>query len=215
MGMAKSTARALAKNRVEERRFSHTDKDDGWPTRYAKDGRRMVNNGYEVINPEPGKGRLQDALRRQRQRVVYLSLIAEDSDATGNKYTRCTWGMCDESGDLWPDPDDHIWPDMFVNEGRIAPRNHGACPMDTRQKEVMERGEVLGNSGGCFYHCRIFQRKHKTPSRDEAIALYDEMIEHKERTEGKLTKEDDPGEDWDRDYDAVRRIQAELLKEHG
>jgi hypothetical protein len=216
MGMAKSTALHLARSRVEQERYSHTVFEGGLSTRYAKDGRVMCQIGPDVINPLPGKGRTQDAMRRQRQRVMHLPLVAEDSNAIGDKYTRCNWGMCDESADLWPDPDDHIWPDMFENNGRVAPRGHGPCPMDVRTDATMDSGEMLGDSSGCFYSCRIFQRKHMTPSRDEAVALYDRMIAYRERTEGRLTKGDDPGEgEWDRDYGAVRRITNELLEKMG
>lgn len=113
-------------------------------------------------------------LRRQRARIeAGLPFEAVDSDAPGDKYTHAAWGLCSEDREAWPDREDHLWPDRF-DRGRVAPkyRDKGQrCPMDTRPVDDPNI-EI-----GCFYNCQIFQRRHPTPDRAEAVRLYDEAIE--------------------------------------
>ena len=55
----------------------------------------------------------------------------------------------------------------FLNEGRIAPlRSHGHCPMQSHKS----------NGNGCFYYCRFFQSKLKTPTREEYLQMIDNII---------------------------------------
>ena len=95
-------------------------------------------------------------------------LTAEDSNEIGNKYTHSSWGLCSDNPDYWPTPELHTVPADFVDRGRVAPLDPGiSCPMRTK-------GE---GRTGCFYSCRIFQRHLKTPTREEAIDLYEKAIE--------------------------------------
>jgi hypothetical protein len=100
-------------------------------------------------------------------------LVAEDSTTVGDKYTRCSWGLCSHERAAWPDADDHLWPDLFLEHGRIAPRYRQPgqrCPMDRR--------EAPDGFQGCFYTCRIFlpQKGEAPMSQEEALRLYDEQI---------------------------------------
>ncbi len=110
------------------------------------------------------------ALYRQRDRIISgLSFDADDSDQIGDKYTHASWGLCSEDKGAWPDAEDHLWPDQFTENGRVAPKyrnEHQPCPMQTK-----------GGGTGCFYSCRIF--KHGTitaKKRIEAIELYEKRI---------------------------------------
>jgi hypothetical protein len=107
-----------------------------------------------------------------------LPLVAEDSDEIGNKYTQATWGMCSREKEQWPDAEDHLWPDQFMSRGRVAPLyrvkpgTEQICPFDRRLVDEKLRAKTHP-SNGCFYTCRIFQRKYgKTPTREEAVELY-------------------------------------------
>lgn len=115
------------------------------------------------------------ALVRLRTRIADgLPLEAWDDVSPGCKDTHCSWGMCTNDPEQWPSAGDHIWPVDFMDRGRIAPRYkevHQKCPMDTRAGKPGERLTC-----GCFYRCRVFQRNEKTPSREEALALFDAQI---------------------------------------
>lgn len=120
--------------------------------------------------------RYHAALVRQRDRIAEgIELEAIDSTTPGDKYTHASWGLCSRDAEAWPDREDHLWPDQF-DRGRVAPlyrERHQRCPMDTRPDGTL----------GCFYDCRILKRKHATPSREEAVALYDAQIEATTRTD--------------------------------
>lgn len=109
------------------------------------------------------------ALHRLKRIVESRKLKSVDSTAPGDKYTECNWGMCSDLKELWPTPELHIWPYDFLNRGRVANIDLGEhlCPMDTR---------TSGGAMGCFHTCRVFQRKHRTPNREQALTLIDEMI---------------------------------------
>lgn len=143
------------------------------------------------INPEFGEGRWQDALRRMRDRIINgLELIAWDDTTPCNKSTHCSWGLCSQDVDQWPDADDHTWPDAFENHNRVAPRDaRGGCPLDKNT------GTPKENRSGCFYRCRVFQGKIIEDSQDEVIQLYNKVIDNRERTHGRLTTADDD-EPW-------------------
>lgn len=162
------------------------------PPTYGQDehGRRLDWAG-KPINPQMGEGRWQDALRRKAQAIADgIDLHAEDSTATGEKYTICSWGMCDESAEQWPDRDDHTWPDSFDEHQRVAPRSApGGCPMDRRT------GTADESRWGCFYHCRIFSKELKRDDRKRVLELYDEAIATRVVAHGCLTKDDDD-EPW-------------------
>jgi hypothetical protein len=96
-----------------------------------------------------------------------LELRAVDSDTIGDKYTHCSWGMCSEDLEQWPDVEDHLFPEEFPE--RISPKYLGPgqkCPMDRR---------TGGEGWGCFYSCRVFQDGLK--DRAVALKLYDEELE--------------------------------------
>ena len=121
--------------------------------------------------------RLLLSLKRMRDRIAAgLNLRYEDSNEVGNKYTTATWGQCSDEKEQWPDKEDHIWPDEFAEQGRVAPlyrdgANGQKCPFDTHPT----------GSDGCFYHCRIFKNRKfndgRLPTRKEALELYDKEIE--------------------------------------
>lgn len=104
-----------------------------------------------------------------------LPLKAEDSTEPGNKYTECNWGLCSEEKEAWPDAADHLWPDQFLKNGRVAPKyrkDTHLCPMDTR--EPSDRKEKL--MIGCFYTCKVFRHGNPRPTREQAIEWYDKRI---------------------------------------
>lgn len=87
-----------------------------------------------------------------RLREIALSdeeLSLEDSNVTGNKYTRCNHGLCaDEFKD---------------DQNGVYYEKHHACPHDARffnidgsKIEPVPTGIVLAN--GCFWSCRAFGR---------------------------------------------------------
>lgn len=114
------------------------------------------------------------ALRRQRERIAKgLPLRAVDDNTPGDKSTTCTWGLCSEEREAWPDAQDHLWPDQFIERGRVAPlylKPKQKCPLDLRDLKDADLN-------GCFFTCRVFQAaKGARPSREEVIHLYDNRI---------------------------------------
>jgi hypothetical protein len=113
------------------------------------------------------------ALERIRALIASgtVPFSAYDDTTPGNKSTACSWGLCSDDKEAWPDADDHLWPDQFTKHDRVAPlyrRPHHRCPFDTRQN--------IGPSGnGCFYTCIHFHNR-VTPTRAMALGLYDEQI---------------------------------------
>ncbi len=102
-------------------------------------------------------------------------LIYYDDTTPGNKHIECSWGLCTDSKEAYPDPEMHLWPDQFTNNGRVAPKyrkKHQMCPFDTRNHST-----VTGS--GCFWTCKIFRRKFKKPeiSKEYALEVYDSLIE--------------------------------------
>jgi hypothetical protein len=118
------------------------------------------------------------ALKRMRSRISEgLKLSGFDDTTIGAKDTQCTWGLCTGDPRQWPEANDHLWPEQFEEHGRVAPRYRVAgqhCPLDAEHRHPEQR------PSGCFYRCRFFQRKHHTPSREQALKLYDEAIERAE-----------------------------------
>lgn len=121
------------------------------------------------------------ALERQRARIADgLELEYWDDTTPGDKDTHCSWGLCSRDKGAWPEAQDHLWPDAFIERGRVAPqyRVHGQlCPFD---RDVNSRGEVRnqGEPMGCFYRCLFFQaqRLGPPPDRKRSLELYDERI---------------------------------------
>ena len=123
---------------------------------------RLSNDSYKKV------------LVRLRDRIANgLELNAKDSTDSGNKYTECTWGLCSDEKQTWPDAKEHLWPDLFLKDGRVAPRyrtTEQLCPMDTREPG----GDEFAMLQGCFYTCKVFSRgKNPLPTREQTIKFYD------------------------------------------
>jgi len=124
----------------------------------VRDGLYLSNHGY--------LGALQRLIAHIEDGHRLISL---DSDSLGDKFTTCSWGLCSESKEIWPDPDMHMWPGDFVKHGRIAPlyrRSRHSCPFDAR-------GDMIQSMNGCFYACGIFQPKRMiTLLHDAGMAVF-------------------------------------------
>jgi len=118
------------------------------------------------------KGRFIAALLRIRAQIKRgLKFEKYDSDEPGAKSTHCSWGLCSENEEQWPNAEDHLWPDKFREHKRVAPKyreDTDECPF------AMPRDTAPGC--GCFYRCRVFQKKYKTPNREQAVELYTATI---------------------------------------
>lgn len=122
------------------------------------------------------KDRYVAAMKRQRLRIAQgLILRAVDDTTPGDKSTTCTWGLCSDEKAAWPDAQDHLWPDQFTKDGRVAPlyrKTNQKCPLDRRDNAV-------DDWNGCFYTCRVF-----SPAKDEkrlndpvqAVIWYDRRL---------------------------------------
>jgi len=126
-------------------------------------------------------------LERQRARIEdSVALEAEDSTTHGDKYTRCTWGLCSDELEVWPE-DTWLFPPFVArspNEQSTArPKYLGDqqfCPFDRKDNRQAEFG-----SGGCFYRCRIFTPKGEPkPDRQQALDLYQIRLKQAEGLEG-------------------------------
>lgn len=112
------------------------------------------------------------ALKRIRALIASgLPLDYDDDTTTGSKHMYCTWGLCSDTKDAWPDPQDYIWPDQ---PWRVAPKNretNHTCPFRQAAPSI----------NGCFWSCMIFKaKKHGLPTREQALALYDAKIKEAE-----------------------------------
>lgn len=130
------------------------------------------------------------ALKRFRTQIAEgLELEYLDSTAMGDKDTNCSWGLCSDRKESWPDATDHVWLDGFIERGRVAPRRlqrWQLCPMDS---EADEQGRKAPKSPlGCHARCRIFKGRNdvysgprgrklpRLPSRQEVLSAYDAAI---------------------------------------
>lgn len=100
--------------------------------------------------------RYLEALKRIRNLIASGFEFKKDySNEIGNKYTYCTWGLCSNCKESWPDAEDHLWPDQFIERGRVAPlyfEEYQICPFDMRNaKEV--------DLNGFFIHVGYFRIK--------------------------------------------------------
>ena len=115
------------------------------------------------------------ALDRMRERIASgVPLRYFDDTTPGDKDTQCTWGLCAGDKASWPDAQDHLWPDRFLRDGRVAPlylKTAQKCPMDRRDLQDKDMN-------GCFYTCRVFNPKKGDPrvTQEFALALYDARI---------------------------------------
>jgi len=148
-----------------------------------------VSKEYDVADCSYGENEffIKDSLRDDEYILVMkrlreaisdgLSLNSDDSTDIGNKHTHCSWGLCTNSADIWKEPTLHIWPNEFIERGRVAPRNKGKNHICHLKGEVSKRNRMCG----CFYSCRVFQ-DDTNPSRDFVLNRIDELIA---RFEGK------------------------------
>ena len=101
-------------------------------------------------------------------------LEATNCDARGMKSTECTWGLCSDQKQAWPDAQDHLWPDQFLKSGRVAPlyrEKTQKCPLDRRELSDPD-------PNGCFYTCMVFRRGNlPLPTREQVVELYAKRIE--------------------------------------
>lgn len=110
------------------------------------------------------------ALKRLRDAIAAgRPLDAYDDTTPGCKSTSCSWGLCHDSAETWPDAQDHTFPVDFERYGRISTLGApGKCPLDKR--------EDIGGSG-CFWTCRVFQGKGGDGlTQKKALALYDDAM---------------------------------------
>lgn len=121
-----------------------------------------------------------EALKRQRDRIASgIPLKAHDDNTPGNKSVGVSWGLCSKEVEAWPTPELHLFPADFISRGHVAPKyrkENQSCPFDARGPG---KNNKLRN--GCFYTCMVFKQEYKTPTREEAIALYDKRIAEVER----------------------------------
>ena len=108
------------------------------------------------------------ALERIKKSIENDTILeTDDSDIIGDKHTHCTWGLCSNLKEHWPDPNDYLWPDQ---PNRIAPKYRNKkqyCPLDA------EKGK--GKQGGCFWTCQIFKFKNKL-RKETVLKYYEEAI---------------------------------------
>lgn len=126
----------------------------------------VINNAKSLTNDQ-----YVDTLRRIRDSIANgIALDADDCTLPGMKSTSCNWGLCSSLKDHYPSPELHTFPQDFVDYERMSAlgcANTVKCPM-----------RIKGSGGyGCFYSCRVFSRRGSKPTREEALALYDEHIE--------------------------------------
>lgn len=109
------------------------------------------------------------ALKRKRAQIANgLPLSFEDDDTPGNKYTRASWGLCDDSPNFWTDEADMMFPERDKGQPIVSSKyrhEHQRCPMNKASQPH-----------GCFYGCSIFKRKIRHNNQAEAIALFDSAI---------------------------------------
>ena len=117
------------------------------------------------------------ALVRLRTRIAdNLKLDHWDSVEVGSKDTHCSWGLCSNDKEQWPNAGDHIFPISFTGTGRIAPRDSDGhmCPMQHTEASTIPGLQAMG----CFHKCRVFTplKRAPIPTRAETLALFDKKI---------------------------------------
>jgi len=54
-------------------------------------------------------------LQRQRDRILNgIELNYFDCTEHGDQDNQVSWGLCSRDKEVWPDPEDHLWPDEFI-----------------------------------------------------------------------------------------------------
>jgi len=60
------------------------------------------------------------ALYRLRQLVDKIGLDGHDDVTPGCHHMTCSWGLCNDTREMWPDAQDHVFPYDFLNDGQIG-----------------------------------------------------------------------------------------------
>lgn len=110
-------------------------------------------------------------LTLQHNRIASgVELSYYDDTTIGNKNNECSWGLCLDSKEIYPDVDMHIFPEHFTEYDRIAPKHRELeqkCPLDTGKTPKQF------TSCGCFYRCAVFQSRGKPKlTREQVLDLY-------------------------------------------
>jgi len=111
-------------------------------------------------------------LEAMRDRIeAGLELSYYDDNTIGNKSLFCSWGMCNNKAEVWPE-------ELHQIPGHTIPGYQGGirhidrdrktqhCPFDAR----------VAKTGGCFWRCVIFQ--HKVITKEQGLAYYDLLLNH-------------------------------------
>lgn len=127
-----------------------------------------------IINDAPMSDELYvAALKRMSERIeAELPLVLWNSKIVG---THCSWGWCSNDLKQWLDPLYHVWPMDYLDKNRVTlvkQQKRHFCPFDSQECDP----GTLDASKGCFWRCSIFQ-KHFRPSVEDAIPMYEHMIE--------------------------------------
>ena len=112
-------------------------------------------------------------------------ILFEDSTETGYKHTVTNVGLCaGEATETNWSKDKHLtretamWPKEFDKIGKVK---YESPQMFTRKYKRKNHkcpfAEKGTNTDGCFYRCKIFQKKYKIPSIEEAKQMYDKCID--------------------------------------
>lgn len=103
------------------------------------------------------------ALKKLRDKIANgEELVDVDDDFPGNKDSWCSWGLCTNNPEVFPDPQSHLWPEEFAKQQRFAPKYRGPnqwCPLDSRIRDGKPHGEAESPGSGCFYRCMVFSPK--------------------------------------------------------
>ena len=122
------------------------------------------------------------ALKKLRDKIANgEELVDVDDDFPGNKDSWCSWGLCTNNPEVFPDPQSHLWPEEFIEQQRFAPKYRGPnqwCPLDSRIRDGKPHGEAESPGSGCFYRCMVFSPKkyHGPKDRASVLKLYDNQI---------------------------------------
>ena len=144
-----------------------------------RDNPEIYKKTYEGASPNIRVNRSERMTERQtilvlknlRKIITTYPIEGDDCNITGMKNTTCTWGLCTESPEIYPDPLTHIWPfDFLAKEKRVEPLPPAIgfrCPLDRRS---------TGDLNGCFYCCAFFNSKPSKAFRQEIVAEIDRQL---------------------------------------
>lgn len=147
-------------------------RDEFKPYCYGGSVPSIVINKRDRLTVDQWEG----VLRRIRATIESEPLRSDDDTTPGNKSTTCNWGACSDRREHYPTPELHQFPQDFADVGRVSslqpPEGHH-CPM----RKTGPADTDSERASGCFWQCRVFQRRHKTPTREQAVRLFDAALE--------------------------------------